>query len=111
MSIKDFLEYSIIQTDHFEVTPYSILMILIIIFVTWSLLWFIKIVEYPKAFVRFNDFGNSSLDFQLYFWTTKSFRVENLKSDLRFAIDKEFRRENITIPFPQTDVHIKSEKE
>lgn len=33
------------------------------------------IVQSPKPFVRFNDFGNSSLDFQLYFWTTKSFRV------------------------------------
>lgn len=67
------------------------------------------ISSYPKAFVRFNDFGNSSLDFQLYFWTTRSFRVENLKSDLRFAIDAEFRKENIIIPFPQTDVHIKSQ--
>jgi len=63
----------------------------------------------PKAFVRFQDFGNSSLDFQLFFWTTRSFEVENIKSDLRFAIDKKFRENKITIPFPQHDLHIKSD--
>ncbi len=62
----------------------------------------------PGPFVRFNDFGNSSLDFQLYFWTENSFRVENTKSALRFMIDDQFRKNNITIPFPQRDVHIKS---
>lgn len=63
----------------------------------------------PGPFVRFLDFGNSSLDFQLFFWTTKSFEVENIKSDLRFTIDKEFRENKITIPFPQRDLHIKSD--
>lgn len=63
----------------------------------------------PKPFVRFNDFGSSSLDFQIYFWTDKSFEVENIKSDLRFDIDKQFRENKIQIPFPQRDVHIISE--
>lgn len=61
----------------------------------------------PTPFVRFNDFGESSLDFQLFFWTHNSFWVENIKSDLRFAIDKAFREHKIQIPFPQRDVHIK----
>ena len=61
----------------------------------------------PTPFVRFNDFGESSLDFQLYFWTHKSFWVENIKSDMRFAIDKAFREHKIQIPFPQRDVHMK----
>jgi small-conductance mechanosensitive channel len=63
----------------------------------------------PKPFVRFNAFGNSSLDFQLFFWTTESFWVENIKSNLRFAIDKAFAENNITIPFPQHDIHIKTD--
>jgi small-conductance mechanosensitive channel len=67
-----------------------------------------EITEDPAPFVRFNDFGNSSLDFQLFFWTDKSFEVENIKSNLRFSIDKMFRENNITIPFPQRDVHIQS---
>ncbi len=60
----------------------------------------------PAPFVRFLDFGNSSLDFQLFFWTENTFRVENIKSALRFNIDAQFRKHNIRIPFPQRDVHI-----
>ncbi len=66
-----------------------------------------EVTDYPKPFVRFLDFGNSSLDFQLYFWTDNAFRVENIKSDLRFAINNIFKKNGITIPFPQRDVHIK----
>lgn len=68
------------------------------------------ISKIPKPFVRFNDFGNSSLDFQIYFWTDKSFEVENIKSDLRFDIDSQFRVNKIQIPFPQRDVHIISKE-
>jgi len=62
----------------------------------------------PKAFARFNNFGSSSLEFQVYFWTEKVWRIENIKSELRFAIDAAFRANNITIAFPQLDVHVKS---
>src|SRR6056297_821310 len=51
-----------------------------------------EVTDYPKPFVRFLDFGNSSLDFQLYFWTDNAFRVENIKSDLRFAINNIFKK-------------------
>lgn len=62
----------------------------------------------PKPFVWFDDFGNSSLDFSLHFWTENIFRVEVLKSDLRFSIAAKFREKEIQIPFPQRDLHIKS---
>jgi len=65
-----------------------------------------KVAKKPIPFVRFTDFGDSSLDFQLFFWTDDSFFVENIKSDLRFEIDKNFREQKIQIPFPQRDVHI-----
>jgi small-conductance mechanosensitive channel len=58
-------------------------------------------------FVRFVDFGDSALQFEVFFWTTNIFEVETIKSDLRFAIDQEFRDQGVTIPFPQRDVHIK----
>lgn len=67
------------------------------------------IYEKPSPFVRFLDFGESSLDFQLFFWVKNSFTVENLKSDLRFAINESFAEHDIQIPFPQRDVHIKNE--
>ncbi|MGB0523284.1 MAG: mechanosensitive ion channel family protein [Flammeovirgaceae bacterium] len=61
----------------------------------------------PSSFVRFVNFGNSSLDFELYFWSEHIWVIENIKSDLRFAIDATFREHKITIPFPQRDVHMK----
>ncbi len=67
-----------------------------------------KIASSPSPFVRFLDFGNSSLDFQIFFWAEDSFGVENLKSDLRFIIEKQFRENNISIPFPQRDLYLKS---
>lgn len=63
--------------------------------------------ELPAPFVRFDDFGDSALIFDVYFWTTDTFLVENMKSDMRFKIDHLFRENNIQIPFPQRDLHIK----
>jgi len=61
----------------------------------------------PEPSVLFKDFGDSSLDFALMFWTKETWRIEPIRSDLRFAIDKAFRENSVEIPFPQTDVHIK----
>lgn len=61
---------------------------------------------YP--FVRFVDFGDSALLFQLFFWSHDIFPIENTKSDLRYLIDARFREEGVTIPFPQRDLHLKS---
>lgn len=66
------------------------------------------ITNVHKPIVRFDDFGSSSLNFTLLFWSKRMFDVEELKSDLRFEIDKRFREGNISIPFPQRDLHIKS---
>lgn len=63
------------------------------------------IADVPKPFVRFENFGDSSLDFKLYFWVNDSFHVENVKSQMRYNIDREFRKSKVTIPFPQRDVH------
>lgn len=62
----------------------------------------------PKPFVRFKNFGDSALEFQVFFWVRESFWVENTKSEIRYAIDDEFRNNGVQIPFPQRDIHIKS---
>jgi small-conductance mechanosensitive channel len=64
------------------------------------------VMEKPEPFVMFNDFGDSSLDFGLYFYVRDSFTDPRLKSDIRFNIDQLFRDNNVTIPFPQRDVHL-----
>ncbi|HEY5692331.1 MAG TPA: mechanosensitive ion channel family protein, partial [Cyclobacteriaceae bacterium] len=67
-----------------------------------------QVLEDPGSKVLFMDFGNSSLDFELRFWVSELWTTDAILSDLRYAIDREFRNENITIPFPQRDLHIKS---
>lgn len=60
--------------------------------------------------VRLINFGDSSLDFELLFWSRKGFTIENTKSDLRFLIVERFLEKGIEIPFPQRDLHVKSGK-
>lgn len=58
--------------------------------------------------IRFLNFGNSSLDFQILFFSKNIFRIEKVKSDIRKIINRKFMENNISIPFPQMDVHIKN---
>lgn len=63
-----------------------------------------SVLRDPAPFVRFTDFGESSLDFELHFWSRDLIPIENIKSDMRFEIDRAFRENQISIPFPQRDV-------
>lgn len=64
------------------------------------------VLKKPKPFVLFDDFGDSALQFSVLFFITDSFSDPKIKSEIRFRIDQLFRENNISIPFPQTDVHI-----
>ena len=64
------------------------------------------VLKHPKPLVLFTDFGESSLDFKLIFTLDNSFEAILPKSDLRFKVDEMFKEHNITIPFPQRDIHI-----
>ncbi|MDF1518037.1 MAG: mechanosensitive ion channel [Lutibacter sp.] len=57
--------------------------------------------------IRFLNFGNSSLDFQILFFSKNIFRIEKVKSDIRKIINRKFTENKISIPFPQMDVHLK----
>ena len=70
-----------------------------------------KILNFPSPFVRFIDFGDSALSFELFFWSSELVPIENIKSDLRFGIDKKFREHTVEIPFPQRDIWIKKTEE
>ncbi len=67
------------------------------------------VLQSPKPFIRFTNFGDSSLDFSLFFYSKNVIRIEDIKSDVRFSIDKNFKEHGISIPFPQRDVWIKKE--
>ena len=64
------------------------------------------VLDDPKPEVFFVGFGDSSLDFQLCVWVDDPQREPRIASDLRFGIDAGFRRDGITIPFPQRDLHL-----
>lgn len=65
-----------------------------------------KILKIPEPKVLFTDFADSSLNFRLVFTLGNSFETRFVQSDLRFRIDELFRENNVTIPFPQRDVHL-----
>ena len=67
-----------------------------------------NVLSYPPPSVQFRDFGNSSLDFELFVWTDRAFETPQLTSQLRYNIWDALAARNIEIPFPQRDIHIRS---
>ena len=67
------------------------------------------VLDEPKSAVRLIKFGDNSIDLQLWVWTKDKLQRKNvLVSNLNFAIWEKFRANDIEIPFPQTDLHIRS---
>ncbi len=60
-----------------------------------------------KPRVQFINFGDSSLDFRLRFWSDIDNFIE-AESKLRYEIDRLFKANKVVIPFPQRDLHILS---
>lgn len=69
------------------------------------------ILKEPTPKVQFKDFGSSSLDFELLFYSTAYLRIEFIKSELRYRIMELFRTNKIEIPFPQRDLWIRNSLE
>jgi small-conductance mechanosensitive channel len=67
------------------------------------------VLEDPAPVVRFLEFGESGLRFELRAWsTTLLHRKGRLTSDLNFAIEAAFRAAGVEIPFPQRELRIRS---
>jgi len=67
-----------------------------------------QVLSDPPPSVQFRDFGDSSLDFELFVWTNQAFQTPKLTSELRYNIWDALAARNIEIPFPQRDIHIRS---
>jgi MscS family membrane protein len=65
----------------------------------------------PEPRVRFRDFGDSSLDFELLCWAHQPQDKGIIIHELNREIYKSFGRAGIVIPFPQRDVHVHSQSE
>ncbi|MBW6459462.1 MAG: mechanosensitive ion channel [Bacteroidales bacterium] len=67
------------------------------------------VLKKPRPDVLFDDYADSSLNFILRIWTSEySDKPKVLKSQLYYEIFRKFKENNIEIPYPQRDVHIKS---
>ncbi len=64
----------------------------------------------PAPSVVFDDFGDNALIFDVYFWCNVGGEkmLREIRSDIRFRIDALFNDADITIAFPQRDVHLDS---
>jgi len=62
----------------------------------------------PEPRVRFRAFGASSLDHELLCWVNKPVLRGKVLHMLNTAVYKRFIQEGIEIPFPQSDIHVKS---
>ena len=63
-----------------------------------------------KPVVRFVEYADSSINFELLIWIdVRSVPRRRVRSDLYFVIFEELAKAGIEIPFPQRDVHIRSQ--
>ena len=62
----------------------------------------------PAVSVVFEDFGDSALIFDAYFWADVGGErlLREIRSSIRFRIDSLFRENGIVIAFPQRDIHM-----
>jgi small-conductance mechanosensitive channel len=67
-----------------------------------------KVLDAPPPSAIFTAFGASSLDFELRVWATSVRERLVIKNDLLLYIDRRFREEDVEIPFPQRDLHLRS---
>lgn len=69
------------------------------------------VLKEPPRLVYLDDFGDNSLVFELNIWVraTAERGLRMIRSDLRYKIDDLFRANDITISFPQRDVHLDGE--
>ncbi len=65
--------------------------------------------DYQKPAVRFVEFADSSLNFELLFWIDiREVPRRKVRSALYFAVFQEFKKAGIEIPFPQRDIHLRN---
>jgi small-conductance mechanosensitive channel len=66
------------------------------------------VLKKPRPDVLFDEYADSAMVFNLRVWTREYIdRPGILKSQLYYEIHKKFKENDVEIPFPQHDIHIK----
>jgi small-conductance mechanosensitive channel len=67
------------------------------------------VLREPAPELFFQGFGDSSLKFELGVWTVEmTSKPRRFRSELNYAIERKLRENQIEIPFPQRDLHLRS---
>jgi small-conductance mechanosensitive channel len=68
-----------------------------------------RILTDPEPNVLLMDFGDSSVNFELRFWISDPRNgIQNIRSEVLLSVWDSFKENEIEIPFPQQDYHLKS---
>jgi MscS family membrane protein len=67
-----------------------------------------EVVKQPAPRVRMRGLGDSSLDFELLAWIEHPELRGRVRHELLMNIYKTFNQEGIEIPFPQSDIHVRT---
>ena len=67
-----------------------------------------EVLKKPEPEVLFTEFGDSSWNIRIRAWIDNPKRFYYVRSDINCEIVRKFKANNIEIPFPQRDIHIRS---
>ena len=67
-----------------------------------------RVMDDPSPVVLLMGFGSDGINLELRVWINDPENgVNNVRSDINFAVWDAFNAKGITIPFPQRDLHLK----
>jgi small-conductance mechanosensitive channel len=64
------------------------------------------VLKHPEPMIWVTNFNESCIDVSIKYWIPHFNYVSDVKSELLISIDEVFRKNGITIPFPQRDIHL-----
>jgi small-conductance mechanosensitive channel len=67
-----------------------------------------NVLPLPPPVALFQGFGDVALNFELRAWTNQPDGWVNVRSELAMALYRRLNEESIEIPYPRTDIHVKS---
>ncbi|WP_409934840.1 mechanosensitive ion channel family protein [Rheinheimera sp. MMS21-TC3] len=71
----------------------------------------IRVLESPEPTVMLKNFAENGIEIELRVWIADpEYGEDTVKSDIHVAIWRAFKEAKITIPYPQRDLHIRSDQ-
>jgi small-conductance mechanosensitive channel len=67
-----------------------------------------QVMQEPPPKVQLEGFGDSAIDFVLLVWINQPHNHQQIRSDINYQIDRVFRARKLEMPFPQRDLHLRT---